>query len=155
MEQNTDTIYFLKKAYFEETYPKEILLIRIKGIDMLSREKYYVELSKNLKISNGKDLFSGYKMYEYLDKNIVVIDKVFDEIKGDQKVPGKTYIFPSNLKIDLEKLAKNHIMNEINTNKTIQIQNHCGNYYENIKEKMERAELEGLLIEERELSKGE
>ena len=120
-------------------------------LNSISRIEYFEELSPQLRISNGIDVFTGYKMYEYTDKGICVIDKVFSEIQDGKKIVGTTYIFPLNMKFDLSKLSRFEVMKMINTENIIQKQEHKGDYYNLVQEKMKRAELEGLVIEEKKL----
>ena len=82
----------------------------------------------------------------YLSVDGLEIDKVFNE-------NGITYIFPYNIEIDLEKMSRTEIMSVFNVNKSVQKQKHKDDYYNLIQEKMKRAELEGLVIEEKKLKK--
>ena len=120
-------------------------------INVVSRLEYYEELATDLKVSNGIDVFTGYKMFEYPNKGICVIDKVFDEVKDGKKVAGSTYVFPLNITFELAKLSRFEVIKLISTDSSFQRQEHKGNYYNNVQEKMKRAELEGLVIEEKEL----
>ena len=54
-------------------------------------------------------------------------------------------------KFDIEKLSRIEIMKLMESNKIIQKQEHKGDYYNLVQEKMKRAELEGLVIEEKKL----
>ena len=165
-------INLLKKAYFKEESEEEVnkridrLEKKMEAIEngeqeekkeyarelnLVSRIEFYEELSPELKIFNGKDIFTGYKMYEYPSRGICVIDKVFDEIKDQKKIIGYTYVFSENTIFDLEKLSRTEIMKTMEIESNIQKQQHKGDYYNLIQEKMKRAELEGLVIEEKNL----
>lgn len=124
-------------------------------LDLVSRSEYYEELSPDLKISKGIDVFTGYKMYEYPQKGICVIDKIFNEIKEGKKILGTTYIFPQDIKFVLEKLSRFEVIKMLETEPTIQRQEHKGDYYNSVQEKMKRAELEGLVLEEKRLKEKE
>ena len=120
-------------------------------INVVGRLEYYEELAPDLKISNGIDIFTGYKMYEYPSKGICVIDKMFNDVKDGQKTVGTTYVFPLNITFDLAKLSRFEVIKMISSESRIQKQEHKGDYYNSIQEKMKRAELEGLVIEEKKL----
>lgn len=120
-------------------------------VNALGRIEYFEELTPELKVYNGIDTFTGYKMYEYPSTGICVIDKIFSEMKDGNKIVGKTYVFPINMKFDIEKLSRIEITKFIEANKIIQKQEHKGDYYNLVQEKMKRAELEGLVIEEKKL----
>lgn len=120
-------------------------------LNLVSRLEYFEELSPDLNISNGIDIFTGYKMYEYKEKGICVIDKVFSEMKDGKKILGATYIFPKDITFEISKLSRTEITNLLETNSSIQKQEHKGDYYNCVQEKMKRAELEGLVIEEKKL----
>ena len=171
-----DCIYLLKKTYFKEETEEDVnkRIERIekkleaieKGeleeqkeyareLNVVSRLEYYEELSPDLKVSNGIDVFTGYKMFEYPQKGVLVIDKIFNEIKEDKKILGITYIFPQNMIFDLEKLSRQEVIKMLNEESSIQKQEHKGDYYNLIQEKMKRAELEGLVIEEKDLKEKE
>ena len=124
-------------------------------LNAVSRIEYYEELSPELKISNGIDIFTGYKMYEYPSKGICVIDKIFSEIKDGKKSVGTTYIFPLNITFELTKLSRYEVLKMLSTENSIQKQEHKGDYYNLVQEKMKRAELEGLIIEEKGLKEKE
>lgn len=165
-------MYLLKKTYFkeesEEDVNKRIARLEKKleaiengeeeekkeyarEINVVGRLEYYEELSPELKISNGIDVFTGYKMYEYPNKGICVIDKMFNDVKDGQKILGTTYVFPLNITFDLVKLSRFEVIKMISAESSIQKQEHKGDYYNSIQEKMKRAELEGLVIEEKKL----
>ena len=128
---------------------------KVRELNAISRLEFFEESSLEVKISNGTDVLTGYKMYEYPNKGIYVIDKIFDESKNNQKTLGITYIFPQNIEFDLEKLSRYEILNLLNEENGIQRQEHNEDYYNIVKEKMKRAELEGLVIEEKELKEKE
>ena len=92
-------------------------------------------------------------MYEYPKKGVIVIDKMFNEIKDDKKILGITYIFPINMEFNLDKISRQEVMKLLDEN--VQKQEHKGDYYNSIQEKMKRAELEGLVIEEKKLKEKE
>lgn len=120
-------------------------------LNALGRIEYFEELTPELKVYNGIDTFTGYKMYEYPSTGICVIDKIFSEMKDGNKIIGKTYVFPLNMKFAIEKLSRTEITKFIESNKIMQKQEHKGDYYNLVQEKMKRAELEGLVIEEKKL----
>ncbi len=169
-----DCIDIFKKTYFKEESEEEVnkrikrLEKKLEAIEngeeeeikeyarelnVVSRIEYFEELSPELKISNGLDIFTGYKMYEYPKKGVIVIDKMFNEIKDDKKILGFTYIFPLNMEFNLEKISRVEVMKMLDEN--VQKQEHKGDYYNSIQEKMKRAELEGLVIEEKKLKEKE
>lgn len=169
-------IYLFKKVYFkeesEEDVNKRIERIEKKleaiengeeeekkeyarELNVISRLEYYEELAPDVKVSNGIDIFTGYKMYEYPKRGIIVIDKIFNTIKENQKIVGITYVFPQSIKLQMEKLARNEIIKELEENASVQKQEHRGDYYNLMQEKMKRAELEGLVTEEKELKEKE
>lgn len=168
-----DSIEIFKKTYFKEESEEEVnkrikrLEKKLEAIEngeeeikeyarelnVVSRLEFYEELSPELKISNGLDIFTGYKMYEYPKKGVIVIDKMFNEIKDEQKILGSTYIFPINMELNLEKISRLEVMKMLEEN--AQKQEHKGDYYNSIQEKMKRAELEGLVIEEKKLKEKE
>ena len=94
-------------------------------------------------------------MYEYPKRGIIVIDKIFNTIKENQKIVGITYVFPQSIKLQMEMLARNEIIKELEDNSSVQKQEHRGDYYNLMQEKMKRAELEGLVTEEKELKEKE
>ena len=94
-------------------------------------------------------------MYEYPSKGICVIDKIFSEIKDGKKLVGTTYIFPLNITFELTKLSRYEVLKMLSTENSIQKQEHKGDYYNLVQEKMKRAELEGLIIEEKGLKEKE
>lgn len=174
--KQVNCIDLLKRAYFkeesEEDVNKRIERIEKKleaiengeleetkeyarELNVVSRLEYYEELSPDLKISNGIDVFTGYKMFEYSQKGVLVIDKIFNEVKDNKKILGATYIFPQNMTFKLESLSRQEIMKMINQESSVQKQEHKGDYYNLIQEKMKRAELEGLVIEEKDLKEKE
>lgn len=165
-------IYLLKSTYFKEENEEEVnkriekLEKKLEAIEngeveekkeyarelnLISRLEYYEELSPDLKISNGIDVFTGYKMYEYTQKGVLVIDKIFNEVKDNKKILGITYIFPQNMEFNASKLSREEVIQMINSENSIQRQEHKGDYYNLIQEKMKRAELEGLVLEEKSL----
>lgn len=169
-----DCIEIFKKTYFKEESEEEVnkrikrLEKKLEAIEngeeeeikeyarelnVVSRIEYFEELSPELKISNGLDIFTGYKMYEYPKRGVIVIDKMFNEIKDEQKILGSTYIFPTNMEFNLEKISRLEVMKMLEEN--TQKQEHKGDYYNSIQEKMKRAELEGLVIEEKKLKEKE
>lgn len=168
-----DSIEIFKKTYFKEESEEEVnkrikrLEKKLEAIEngeeeikeyarelnVVSRLEFYEELSPELKISNGLDIFTGYKMYEYPKKGVIVIDKMFNEIKDDKKILGITYIFPINMEFNLDKISRQEVMKLLDEN--VQKQEHKGDYYNSIQEKMKRAELEGLVIEEKKLKEKE
>ena len=168
-----DCIDIFKKTYFKEESEEEVnkrikrLEKKLEAIEngeeeikeyarelnVVSRIEYFEELSPELKISNGLDIFTGYKMYEYPKRGVIVIDKMFNEIKYEQKILGSTYIFPINMELNLEKISRLEVMKMLEEN--AQKQEHKGDYYNSIQEKMKRAELEGLVIEEKKLKEKE
>ena len=168
-----DCIEIFKKTYFKEESEEEVnkrikrLEKKLEAIEngeeeikeyarelnVVSRIEYFEELSPELKISNGLDIFTGYKMYEYPKRGVIVIDKMFNEIKDEQKILGSTYIFPINMELNLEKISRLEVMKMLEEN--AQKQEHKGDYYNSIQEKMKRAELEGLVIEEKKLKEKE
>ena len=169
-----DSIEIFKKTYFKEESEEEVnkrikrLEKKLEAIEngeeeeikeyardlnVVSRIEYFEELSPELKISNGLDIFTGYKMYEYPKRGVIVIDKMFNEIKDEQKILGSTYIFPTNMEFNIEKISRLEVMKMLDEN--AQKQEHKGDYYNSIQEKMKRAELEGLVIEEKKLKEKE
>ena len=169
-----DSIEIFKKTYFKEESEEEVnrrikrLEKKLEAIEngeeeeikeyardlnVVSRIEYFEELSPELKISNGLDIFTGYKMYEYPKRGVIVIDKMFNEIKDEQKILGSTYIFPTNMEFNIEKISRLEVMKMLDEN--TQKQEHKGDYYNSIQEKMKRAELEGLVIEEKKLKEKE
>ena len=169
-------IELLKKTYFKEETEEEVnkrierLERKLEAIEngeeeekkdyarelnLVSRIEFFEELSPEVKISNGIDVLTGYKMYEYPNKGIFVIDKIFNETRDGKKILGITYIFPKNLEFNLEKLSRFEIIKLLNEENRIQKQEHKGDYYNIVQEKMKRAELEGLVIEEKELKQTE
>lgn len=171
-----DGIYLFKKVYFkeesEEDVNKRIERIEKKleaiengeeeekkeyarELNVISRLEYYEELAPDVKVSNGIDIFTGYKMYEYPKRGIIVIDKIFNTIKENQKIVGITYVFPQSIKLQMEMLSRNEIIKELEKNSSVQKQEHRGDYYNLMQEKMKRAELEGLVTEEKELKEKE
>lgn len=168
-----DCIEIFKKTYFKEESEEEVnkrikrLEKKLEAIEngeeeikeyarelnVVSRIEYFEELSPELKISTGLDIFTGYKMYEYPKRGVIVIDKMFNEIKDEQKILGSTYIFPINMELNLEKISRLEVMKMLEEN--AQKQEHKGDYYNSIQEKMKRAELEGLVIEEKKLKEKE
>ena len=169
-----DSIEIFKKTYFKEESEEEVnrrikrLEKKLEAIEngeeeeikeyardlnVVSRIEYFEELSPELKISNGLDIFTGYKMYEYPKRGVIVIDKMFNEIKDEQKILGFTYIFPTNMEFNIEKISRLEVMKMLDKN--TQKQEHKGDYYNSIQEKMKRAELEGLVIEEKKLKEKE
>lgn len=171
-----ESMYLLKETYFKEETEEEAnkrikkLEKKLEAIEngeeeekkeyarelnLISRSEYYEELSPDLKVYKGIDIFTGYKMYEYPLKGVCVIDKIFNEVKDDKKILGTTYIFPQNMKFDLEKLSRFEVIKMLDSESSIQKQEHKGNYYNLVQEKMKRAELEGLVIEEKKLKEKE
>lgn len=169
-------INLFKKTYFKEETEEEVnkrierLERKLEAIEngeeeekkdyarelnLVSRLEFFEEISLEVKISNGIDVLTGYKMYEYPNKGIFVIDKIFNETKDGNKILGMTYIFPKNLEFNLEKLSRFEIIKLLNEENRIQKQEHKGDYYNIVQEKMKRAELEGLVIEEKELKQTE
>ena len=59
------------------------------------------------------------------------------------------------MKFDLEKLSRFEVIKMLDSESSIQKQEHKGNYYNLVQEKMKRAELEGLVIEEKKLKEKE
>jgi len=175
-QNEMNTIDLLKKAYFEEETEEDVNK-RIKRIEqkleaiergeieqpkeyarelnVVSRTEYYEELSLDLKVSNGIDVFTGYKMYEYPSKGIILIDKMFSDMKQNKKVIGATYVFHIYTIFELEKLARTEIIRMLEEENKVQKQEHKGDYYNLMQEKMKRAELECLVIEEKELKEKE
>ena len=169
-------IELLKKTYFKEESEEEVNK-RIKRlekkleaiengeqeeikeyareINAVSRIEYYEELFPDLKISNGIDIFTGYKLYEYPTKGICVIDKVFSEIKDGKKEVGTTYVLPLNITFEITNLSRDKVFEMLSKENRVQKQEHKGNYYNSVEEKMKRSELEGLVIEEKKLKEKE
>ena len=144
-----------KKLEAIENGEQEEIKEYARELNSVSRIEYYEELSPDLKISNGIDVFTGYKLYEYPSKGICVIDKVFSEIKDGQKVVGNTFIMPLNIAYDISKLSRSEVFKMLSKENSVQKQEHKGNYYNLVQEKMKRAELEGLVIEEKKLKEKE
>ena len=142
-----------KKLEAIENGEEEEIKEYARDLNVVSRIEYFEELSPELKISNGLDIFTGYKMYEYPKRGVIVIDKMFNEIKDEQKILGSTYIFPTNMEFNIEKISRLEVMKMLDEN--TQKQEHKGDYYNSIQEKMKRAELEGLVIEEKKLKEKE
>ena len=94
-------------------------------------------------------------MYEYPLRGIFVIDKLFSETKNEEKVYGITYIFPQILEFNIKKLSRDNVIKMFENEKMVQKQEHKGDYYNLVQEKMKRAELEGLIIEEKILKEKE
>lgn len=120
-------------------------------LNVVSRLEFYEELSPDLKVSNGIDVFTGYKMFEYPKKGICVIDKVFSEMQDGKKIIGSTYVLPQNMTFDKAKLSRFEVIKMLVSENSVQKQEHKGDYYNSVQEKMKRAELEGLVIEEKKL----
>lgn len=175
-KDNFNCLDLLKETYFKEESEEEVnkrikrLEKKLEAIengeeeekkeyarelDLVSRSEFYEELSPDLKISRGIDIFTGYKMYEYPQKGVCVIDKIFDEIKEGKKVLGKTYVFPQDITFELENLSRIEVVKMLETNSSVQKETHKGDYYNYIQEKMKRAELEGLVEEEKRLKEKE
>lgn len=171
-----DCIYLLKKAYFKEESEEEVnkRIERIekkleaiengeeeekkeyaRELNVVSRLEYYEELAPDLKVSNGIDIFTGYKMYEYPKRGVIVIDKIFNNVKENQKIIGSTYVFPQNMTFELERLSRVEVIKMLESENSVQQQEHKGDYYNSMQEKMKRAELEGLVIEEKKLKEKE
>lgn len=171
-----ESMHLLKETYFKEETEEEAnkrikkLEKKLEAIEngeevekkeyarelnLISRSEYYEELSPDLKVYKGIDVFTGYKMYEYPLKGVCVIDKVFNEIKDEKKIYGATYVFPLTIEFNSEKLSRFEVIRMLDTELSVQKQEHRGDYYNLIQEKMKRAELEGLVIEEKELKEKE
>lgn len=124
-------------------------------INLIDRTEFFEELSEDVKVYKGVDIFVGYKMYEYPLRGIFVIDKLFSETKNEEKVYGFTYIFPQILEFNIKKLSRDNVIKMFENEKMVQKQEHKGDYYNLVQEKMKRAELEGLIIEEKILKEKE
>ena len=124
-------------------------------INLIDRTEFFEELSEDVKVYKGIDIFVGYKMYEYPLRGIFVIDKLFSETKNEEKVYGITYIFPQILEFNIKKLSRDNVIKMFENEKMVQKQEHKGDYYNLVQEKMKRAELEGLIIEEKILKEKE
>lgn len=116
-------------------------------IDLIDKLQYYKNISSNVKILKGIKNFDGYKMYEYPSKGVYVIDKISNSFSDE----GCTYIFPEKLYVKINDMKD--IFNILDNQEFVQKNINIDNYCESLQEKIKRAELQELLIEEKELQK--
>ena len=92
----------------------------------------------------GKDKFAGYIIFEYADKGVCVLEKLFTQTK-DKKIressSNATYIFPAGMTLSLSQYSKRDIISMMKTQSYIKRVVHSKNYYSNLEKAMKDVNL--------------